>query len=244
MTEAAPALEQRVKELTRQLEASRRELEAFTYSVSHDLRAPLRGITFYTRMFVEGLPQRDDKAEAFLSGITSLTKSMGDMIEQLLHLSRLGRVEPQHEQVDLSEMAEDVVSSLRETSPERQANIRIHRDLTIRGDRELLRVGLEHLLSNAWKFTSKRQCAEIEFGATSEGDGTSRFFVMDNGAGFDMQYADRLFAPFQRLHRQEEFAGAGVGLATVYRIVQLHGGRIWTEAREGSGATFYFTLAS
>jgi light-regulated signal transduction histidine kinase (bacteriophytochrome) len=236
------ALEQRVKDLTRRLEATERELEAFTYSVSHDLRAPLRGINFYTRMFVEGLGQRDEKSEAFHAGIMSLTKSMGDAIEHLLRLSRLGRAVLNVEQVNLSEIADGLTAQLKAAAPERRADIVIHRGLAARGDRELLRVVLDNLLSNAWKFTSKLPWTAIEMGSMTEADGTIVFFVRDNGVGFDMQYADKLFAPFQRLHRQEEFGGEGVGLATVQRIVHRHGGRVWADAHVGEGAAFFFTL--
>jgi signal transduction histidine kinase/FixJ family two-component response regulator len=241
--QANAALEQRVRDRTLQLEAANRELDAFSYSVSHDLRAPLRGINFYTQMFVDGLSRRDENAETFLAGITSLTRSMNDLIDNLMKLAKLSRVELVRDMVNLSAIAQEVIDHFRLQAPDRQTDVRIQQGLRVQGDAGLLQMVLESLLSNAWKFTARRNPTVIEFGRSTQTDGTTMaFFVRDNGAGFDMAYADRLFVPFQRLHSADEFGGVGIGLAIVQRIIHRHGGRVWAEAGLDSGATFFFTL--
>lgn len=167
---------------------------------------------------------------------------MGSLIEALLSLARCARAELKSEKVDLSKMAREIATRIRLHSPDRKADFRIEEDLQVEGDPTLLRIVMENLLSNAWKYTAKTERAVIEFGSSSELDRSDVFFVRDNGAGFDMRYADNLFTPFRRLHRQEDFAGHGVGLATVQRIIHRHGGRIWAHAESGKGATFSFTI--
>jgi PAS domain S-box-containing protein len=236
-------LEHRVAARTAELATANKELEAFCYSVSHDLRAPLRGIDGFTQAVLEdygdklGLEGRNQ-----LQRIRDGSQRMGQLIDDLLNLSRVSRSELRCEPVNLSGIAVDVAEQLRERDPQRHVAIRIAADLKADGDPHLLRVALENLLGNAWKYTSKRPQATIEFGLSRE-NGHSSFFVRDDGVGFDMQYADKLFAPFQRLHRMTEFPGAGVGLATVQRIIQRHGGRVWAQAEVNKGATFHFTLS-
>jgi PAS domain S-box-containing protein len=236
-------LEHRVAARTAELATANKELEAFCYSVSHDLRAPLRGIDGFTQAVLEdygdklGLEGRNQ-----LQRIRDGSQRMGQLIDDLLNLSRVSRSELRCEPVNLSGIAVDVAEQLRERDPQRHVAIRIAADLKADGDPHLLRVALENLLGNAWKYTSKRPQATIEFGLSRE-NGHSSFFVRDDGVGFDMQYADKLFAPFQRLDRMTEFPGAGVGLATVQRIIQRHGGRVWAQAEVNKGATFHFTLS-
>lgn len=236
-------LEQRVQERTRELVAVNRELEAFSYSVSHDLRAPLRSIKGFCAILMrEHAAALGDKARGPLERVMRAAQRMGEMIEGLLALARVGREAPRVEAVDLGAMTRDIVMQLRETQPARAVEFDIADNAVARGDRRLLRAVLDNLLSNAWKFTGKVERARIAFGACERG-GERIFFVADNGAGFDMQYAEKLFGVFQRLHRTEDFEGTGVGLATVQRIIACHGGRIWAEAQAGRGAAFYFTLA-
>lgn len=235
-------LEQRVLARTAELEAVNKELEAFTYAVSHDLRAPLRHIAGYAAML------REDYADAvgeqgvrYLSQLDKAVQRMEALIGDLLALSRTTQATLQYEPVDLSQIARDIVADLQAAEPSRHAVITIAEQLTTQGDPRLLRVVLENLLGNAWKFTRNRSTARIEVGANRATDGTV-FFVRDNGAGFDMQYAGKLFGVFQRLHSEKEFPGSGIGLATVQRILVKHRGRIWAEAAADAGATFYFTL--
>jgi signal transduction histidine kinase len=224
------------------LEATNKELEAFSYSVSHDLRAPLRAIEGFTRsLTTDHAPQMDDTAQALLHRVAGACTRMGQLIEDLLTLSRVARSEMRHEPVDLSAAAESIVADLRTSQPERAVEVRIEPGMTATGDPRLLRAALENLLGNAWKFTSNEPVAVVEFGTLPDRQPTV-FFVRDNGAGFDMNYADKLFGPFQRLHSTSEFPGTGVGLATVQRIVNRHQGSIWAEAVVEQGATFYFTL--
>jgi PAS domain S-box-containing protein len=223
-------------------EAANRELEAFSYSVSHDLRAPLRAIDGFSHSLLEDYERvLDAEGKRYLGRICVATQRMSDLIEDLLELSRISRGQIQRGRVDLSALAEQVVASLRRAEPERKVETRIPRGLNAWGDARLLRIGLENLLGNAWKYTRKRERARIELGAAVV-DGQPAWWVRDNGAGFDMAYASRLFGAFQRLHRSDEFEGTGIGLATTERIVRLHGGRIWAEAEVDKGATFYFTL--
>ena len=232
----------RVRKRTAQLEAANRELEAFSYSVSHDLRAPLRGIDGWTLAFLEDYGQRlDDQGRTYLERVRTETQHMGQLIDDMLSLSRVGRAEMQLEPVDLTAMARAIAGRLRETGPERLVEFVIQAGLIAEGDPHLLEIALFNLLDNAWKFTGKRPQGLIEFGRI-EREGQPVFLVRDNGAGFDLAYADKLFGAFQRLHTVSEFPGTGIGLATVQRIVHRHGGRIWAEAAVDRGATFYFTL--
>ena len=225
-----------------QLEVANKELEAFSYSVSHDLRAPLRSIDGFSLALMEDYAEHlDPTASDFLRRIRAATQRMSLLIDDLLSLARVTRGEMRHEAVDLGAMAKDIVADLQREDPLRVVEFVVREGLTGRGDQRLLHVVLENLLGNAWKFTSKTLCARIELEA-EEQDGKTVYSVGDNGAGFDMTYADKLFGTFQRLHTSSDFPGNGVGLAIVQRIVQRHGGRIWAVGAEGHGATFSFTL--
>jgi signal transduction histidine kinase len=238
------ALEERVRARTVQLEAANREIASFAYSVSHDLRAPLRHIDGFSKILLEDYdPELDERGRDYLNRVRTASQRMGDLIDALLRLSRLTRGEVNLEPMDLTQMVREVAAELHARAPDRKVEWIIGEDLTICGDRTLVRVVLENLLGNAWKFTGGHAAARIEVGATAHA-GETVYHVRDDGAGFDMAYADQLFAPFQRLHRPEEFPGTGIGLATVQRIIARHGGRIWAEAAVEKGATFYFTLGT
>lgn len=235
-------LEQGVEERTAELQAANHELEAFTYSVSHDLRAPLRGIDGYSHLLLEDYQDcLDEEGQQYLKNIRLATQKMNDLIDALLRLSRLTRAEITWAMVNLSELTRSILEEFQRNAPERQVEITIQPEVTASGDARLLQAVLENLLGNAWKFSSRQAQTRIEFGA-GEADGKAFYFVRDNGAGFDMKYVDKIFQPFQRLHSPDEFEGSGVGLATVRRIIHRHGGRIWAEGAVGQGATFYFTL--
>lgn len=239
-------LEERAQKLrlsASQLEVAYAELEAFSYSVSHDLRAPLRSISGFSQALLEDCHDHlDDRGRQHLSRVLAAAKRLEQLIEDLLRLSRVTRASLRREQVDLSGMARDVVAEVQQHArADRPAEFVVHEGMEVQGDARLLRLALENLIGNAVKFTGRRSQARIEFGCTTR-DGESAYFVRDNGAGFDMAYADKLFIPFQRLHRESDFPGTGIGLATVQRIVQRHGGRIWAESEMGAGSTFYFTL--
>jgi len=235
-------LEARVAVRTRELSQANQELEAFAYSVSHDLRAPLRSIEGFSRILERYESQLDESGRDYLRRVRMAAMRMGELIEALLQISRLGRAELRRERVDLSRMALDAIDELRADEPARDLAIRVEPGLMATGDATLLRNLLGNLLGNAWKFTRGREHAMIEFGAVDHENGETEFYVRDNGAGFSQAYADKLFRPFQRLHSQEEFSGHGIGLASVKRIIERHGGRIRAEGREGEGAVFYFTL--
>jgi signal transduction histidine kinase len=241
--ELSVELEQRVQKRTDQLEGANKELESFAYSVSHDLRAPLRGIDGFSQVLLEDYEEKlDEEGKDYLGRIRSGTQRMGHLIDDLLRLSRLTRSEMRHEPVNLSTLAENVSVALRESGSERKVTFDITPNLKAHGDRYLLGVAIENLFSNAWKFSSGHDQARIEFGVEKL-EGKNAYFIRDDGVGFDMAYADKLFGAFQRLHGTTEFPGSGIGLATVQRIIHRHGGQIWAESKVGEGATFYFTLS-
>ncbi len=232
-----------VKRLNRELENINRELESFSYSVSHDLRAPLRSINGFSEALLEDYRDHlDEEGQDYLRRLYLSSQRMGDLIDNLLRLSRVARAPMQRTQVDLSALAWTVAGALQEADPERDIKFKIADDLAVVGDESLLRIVYENLIGNAWKFTKHHKHATIEVGAFSEEDDKCIFYVRDDGAGFDMAYVDQLFGAFHRLHPESEFEGTGIGLATVQRIVRRHGGSIWAEAAVEQGATFYFTL--
>jgi signal transduction histidine kinase/HAMP domain-containing protein len=230
------------KRMENELKNSNRELEAFSYSVAHDLRAPLRGINgFAGALMMDAADKLDEEGRDYLRRIAAAAERMGNLIDALLALARVTRAEVRREAVNLSRLAEAVIGQLRASQPERVVEFVTQDDIVAEGDTVLLRALLENLLGNAWKYSSGRDVARIQLRARLK-NGVTVYSVEDNGAGFDMAYKDKLFAPFQRLHKASEFAGTGVGLATVQRIVGRHGGQIWAEAEVDRGATFYFTL--
>jgi signal transduction histidine kinase len=239
---AALELAEARAELVRDLEHKNRELESFSYAVSHDLRAPLRRIDSFSRAVLESQGERLDEAgQRYLERVCEASQHMSQLIDDVLYLSRVTRAELRDQEVDLSALATMILSRLQESEPERKVELRIRPGVVVSGDGQLLRIALENLLENAWKFSGKQPEARIEFGVT-QASGEPTYFVRDNGAGFDMTYVDRLFGPFQRLHPQVEFPGSGIGLATVQQIIHRHGGRVWAEGLVGQGATFQFTL--
>ena len=234
-------LERRVRERTAQLEATNQELEAFAYSVSHDLRAPLRGIRGFSELLLElHAGQLDADGQELLRRACDAVHRMNRLIDDLLKLSHLGRSELQWQQVNLSALAESVASELRKAEPERPVELVIEPNLRAEGDERLLGIVLDNLLGNAWKFTGTQPRARVEFGFTAEPE--PAFFVRDNGVGFDMAHSGKLFGVFQRLHSTSEFPGTGIGLATVRRVIQRHRGRVWATGIVNQGATFYFAL--
>lgn len=236
-------LEQRVALRTQQLESLNRELEAFSYSVSHDLRAPLRGVTGFTSLLARELGDTaSEKAQRYIKTITESGARMGELIEDLLKLAKLAQQEVRRIDVDLADLARSIAERLRTEEPHREVDLIIPEKLPAKCDRGLVAVVMENLLSNAWKYTGKTTRARIELGVRQQDDGSTVFFVGDNGAGFDPAFAEKLFSPFQRMHTAAEFPGTGVGLATVQRIIHRHGGRIWADAAPGQGATFSFTF--
>lgn len=236
-------LEQRVRDRTAELQIANKELEAFTYAVSHDLRAPLRHIDAFSQMLFEDCADTlSEQGQSHIQRIRGATQRMSQLIEALLVLSRTTQIPVSRDKVNLSRMAHEVVSELQAATPDRRANVIIASGLSANGDPRLLRVVLENLLSNAWKFTAKSSHARIEVGSVAGPDAGIIYYVRDNGAGFDMVHADKVFGVFQRLHSEKDFPGSGVGLATVQRVIHKHGGRIWTEAAVNQGASFYFTL--
>jgi len=242
-------IEEKIKKLNEnlmrhsiELAAANKELEAFSYSVSHDLRTPLRSIDGFSQALLEDYHDKLDKEGIdYLRRVRNETQRMGQLIDDFLQLSRLTRVELNFEKVDLSSMAHDILIQHQRDNPSRKVKNIVEDNLSVKGDEKLLKIMFENMLGNAWKFTSKKSKATIEFGQVKNKD-EKVFFIRDNGAGFDNNYADKLFIPFQRLHSDEEFDGTGIGLGIVQRIINRHGGRIWVESEVGKGATFYFTL--
>ncbi len=231
-----------VEKKTHQLQVYVNELESFAYSVSHDLRAPLRSIDGFSQMLIEDYNDKlDDEGKDYLQRVRSASQHMAELIDDLLNLSRVTRCDMGSTNVDLSALAETIAVELQQMDPERDVQFSIAPRLVVRGDANLLRLALENLLGNAWKFSSRREHARIEVGY-ARNNGRSAYYIRDNGAGFDMEYTDKLFGVFQRLHSDKEFEGTGIGLATVQRIISRHGGTIWAEGALDKGATFYFRL--
>jgi light-regulated signal transduction histidine kinase (bacteriophytochrome) len=243
LAEANRDLERRVAERTAELQVAIQQLEAFSYSVSHDLRAPLRAVSAFSDILADDFSESlGGEGQGHLERVRAGARRMGELIDAMLSLSRVAKTGLSRVPVDLSALADEVSREVSEADAGRSAEFLIHQGLRVVGDPALLRAVVTNLLGNAWKFTSSRPTARIEFGRRGEDEGHGVFFVRDNGAGFDMRYASKLFGAFQRLHRQDEFPGTGIGLATVHRIVSQHGGRVWAEGRPGEGATFFFTL--
>ncbi|MDD4310325.1 MAG: ATP-binding protein [Candidatus Cloacimonetes bacterium] len=235
-------LEQQLKQRTEQLELVDKELQAFTYTVSHDLRSPLRGVDGWSLALLEDFGDSlNEKAHKYLNTIRSEASRMGILIEALLQLSRACRKPISYEEVNLSEIARIVLDKLQEQHPDRQVTTSVEPDMLVWGDKKMLEVVMENLLDNAWKFTGLIPEAQIKVGKTTK-DGNTVYYVQDNGAGFEMAYAEKLFGAFQRMHKPTQFAGVGVGLAMAQRIILRHGGKIWAEAAVSEGATFYWTL--
>jgi light-regulated signal transduction histidine kinase (bacteriophytochrome) len=237
-------LELRVRERTAQLEAANRELESFSYSVSHDLRAPLRAVDGFSKALLEDYGEAfDGEGRDYLHRVRAGAQRMGCLIDDLLRLSRISRADLRRIPVDLSALAASILDDLRQNDPGRTVEVVIAPGAVASVDPGLIQIVFENLLRNAWTFTSKHPTARIEFGCATRSD-SAAWFIRDDGAGFDMAYAEKLFGVFQRLHRAEEFPGTGIGLATVQRIIHRHGGRIWAEGAVEHGATFTFTLPS
>jgi PAS domain S-box-containing protein len=235
-------LEQRVAKRTLELEAINKELEAFSYSVSHDLRAPLRSIDGFSNKILKDYgSQFDESAKDYFARIMNASRKMGTLIDDLLKLARLSRVEMKIEQVNLSDMASAVVSELKETNPERRLEFEVQENMVELADRNLIRIALENMLGNAWKYSKNNPLTIIKF-ASVQKDEKTVYYISDNGVGFDMRYADKLFGAFQRLHNVSDFEGTGIGLATVQRIIRRHHGNIWADSEINKGTTFFFTL--
>jgi light-regulated signal transduction histidine kinase (bacteriophytochrome) len=242
--EQVAVVERMVMERTEELSAANRELEAFSYSVSHDLRAPLRAIDGYSKAVIEDYAALlDAEGVAMLQRVRAGSQRMAQLIDEMLTLSRLTRKPMQREQVDLSMMAREIATELRAGALAPRTEFAIEDGLVVQGDRELLRTALQNLLENAWKFSAGRDRPRVEFGRASS-TGIAEYVVRDNGVGFNMRYAEKLFRPFERLHTQAEFPGTGVGLTTVQRVVRRHGGTVWAEGHVDVGAEFYFNLTS
>ena len=242
--EALAALEATNRDLEQRIAERTAALEAFAYSVSHDLRAPLRAIGGFSDILAEDFGDiLGDQGMVHLGRVRENVGRMADLIEGMLTLAKVMKADLNRQPVDVSALAEAAAQEVRESAPTRSADFVIHRGLRALGDPVLLRAVFDNLIGNAWKFTTRCPRARIEIGQASDAAGPPIFFVRDNGAGFDMRHAQKLFAPFQRLHRQEDFPGTGVGLATVQRVIARHGGKIWAESQPGVGTTFFFTLA-
>jgi light-regulated signal transduction histidine kinase (bacteriophytochrome) len=236
-------LEYRVKDRTRQLEAANQELEAFSYSVSHDLRAPLNNIGCYSFLLADRLkPHFTEETAEFSAGIESELQRTLALIEDLMRLAQVTSAKIAVGPINLTAHATNFLDRFRDTSPGRKVETHVEPGLLADGDEGLMLIVLDNLLGNAWKYSSTREVAKISFTAQQRPDGTTSYCVRDNGVGFDFKRVTELFAPFRRLHRPEEFSGTGIGLATVSRIIRRHGGEVWAESEEGNGAAFYFTL--
>jgi signal transduction histidine kinase len=237
------ALNRKLRRHATEIEATNRELEAFSYSVSHDLRAPLRSITSFSQALLEDCADAlDEQGRDYLDRVVRAGQRMAELIEDMMILSRISRSEMQRIPVDLSATALEIADELAQAQPERDVKVDIKPGLVTEGDPKLLRIMVENLLGNAWKFTGRQPEPRIEFGAVPSDNGNRVYYVRDNGAGFDEEHAGRLFAPFQRLHSEAEFPGTGVGLATVQRVVRRHGGKVWARGKVSHGATFFFTV--
>ncbi|WP_129644913.1 sensor histidine kinase [Peristeroidobacter agariperforans] len=236
-------LEKRVVERTRQLQAANRELESFAYAVSHDLRAPLRSLSGFSQILQEtAAEQLDEKSLHYLRRIHDASQRMSSLIEALLGLSRISTAELAIRPVNLTQVCIDAAAALREKHPSHNVQLDIAPNMHVEGDARLLRIAMDCLLGNAWKFTIKAEQPAVTVGVQTGVTGGHIYFVRDNGVGFDMAYANKLFVPFQRLHPDAEFQGSGIGLVTAQRVIARHGGRIWAEAQVNEGATFYFTI--
>jgi len=236
-------LELRVAERTKQLENSNRELEAFSYSVSHDLRTPLRAINGFSQIILEDYASNlDDRGLQYLQRTRAAALNMGYLIDDILRLSRITRAEITLSTVNITSIVESIVLEFKEREPERNVDFTIQQGLYAKADHNLIKIAMENMISNAWKFTSRNEKASIEFGSMKE-NGKNVFFLKDNGVGFDQTFSDKLFTVFSRLHRASEYPGTGVGLATVKRIINKHGGEVWAYGEVDKGATFYFTLS-
>jgi PAS domain S-box-containing protein len=242
LQELNQTLEELIRERTAKLETANKELEAFSYSVSHDLRAPLRAIEGFSCALLEDYSGKiDDVGQNYLERVCDASRHMAQLIDDLLNFSRVTRSEIYLDNVNLSELVKSIADKLHERDPKRKVKFNIEENLIVNGDERLLRVAVQNLLENSWKFTSKKPAAKITFGRILSGE-KPEYFVRDDGAGFDMAYADKLFGVFQRLHTIQEFDGTGIGLVTVQRIIQRHGGSIRAEGTVDKGAAFYFTL--
>jgi signal transduction histidine kinase len=237
-------LEQRIEERTAELRNAYQELESFSYSVSHDLRSPLRSINGFSHLLLEDhFDQLDANGRSYLRRVCDGANRMGQLIDEILEFSRVGRCEVRKQSISFTDISRDIVQQLQNQEPHREVETTIAEDVKGEGDLHLLHIVLDNLLNNAWKYTSKVEHARIEFGQLTK-EQRKIYFVKDNGAGFDMRYMDKLFGAFQRLHSATEFEGNGIGLATVQRVIQRHGGRVWAESEPGHGAIFYFTLSA
>ncbi len=243
MAEKCKRAEDSLRNAKQDLESSNRELEAFSYSVSHDLRAPLRGIDGFSQALLEDqFDKLDEQGREYLQRVRAASQRMAQLIDDLIDLSKVTRTTLRREPVDLTALARSVAADLRSKQPDRSAEFIIQDGLSANADPRLMRMVFANLLGNSWKFTAKKTNPSIEFGSIGQNCAIA-FFVRDDGAGFDMRYSDKLFGVFQRLHRMDDFPGTGVGLATVQRIIRRHGGRVWADGEVGAGATFYFTLS-
>ena len=243
LASARSNLEEKVRERTRQLTLANRELEAYSYSIAHDLRAPLRAITGFSQVLLEDAANRLTECDKDnLNRIAGAGNHMGQLIDEILELSRVGRIDMALARVDLSAISRRLLQHLCEAETDRQVDCSVQDGVVVLGDEQLLSLLMQNLLGNAVKYTARETPAGISVGAARDASGVMVYYVRDNGAGFDMRYADQLFKPFHRLHAHHEFPGSGVGLAIVLRVVERHGGRVWADAEPGRGATFYFTL--
>ena len=241
--QAARELAETRAELVRDLEHKNRELESFSYAVSHDLRAPLRRIDSFSQAVLESQGERlDDTGRKFLERVREASQQMSQLIDDVLYLSRVTRAELREQDVDLSALVTLLLDRAAGAEPDRKVEIKVRPGVIVAGDGQLLRIALENLLENAWKFTGQAGRGADRVRDDPDVGGEPTYFVRDNGAGFDMTYVDRLFGPFQRLHPASEFPGSGIGLATVQRIIHRHGGQVWAEGMVGQGATFHFTI--